>query len=282
MKKFIGLALIAILLLTGCGASSTPTPSFVPSREPVVPRTITIEFSNASNYIFNEIYISPTASNEWGDELLGSTRILKSNGSVDIELHAYDYDNYDILVVDEDRDEYYFSRVSLQNGSEVAIYFGINGLAATVFDAQGNETSTVYGDLNSANGGGAGAVHDPAPDPAPAQTVTGTGYDTNGQYTFSVYNESSYDIYAIYMGVAGASAAHDIDILPQILSSGDGIELRGMASQGDWLNTEWTLYITDVDGDTSSSFDTFNPWIVSYVDIYWNSSVGGYVCEFFY
>jgi hypothetical protein len=49
------------------------------------------------------------------------------------------------------------------------------------------------------------------------QTVTGTGYDTNGQFVFEVYNNSAYDIYALYIGVINASSDHDIDVLPQIL-----------------------------------------------------------------
>ena len=293
MKKTASLALAILMLvslLAGCGGgeASSQAASSAPVREaPSRERSsnLTITFSNASSYIFHEIYISPTASSDWGEELLGSTRILKSNGSIDVEIPAYDYDNYDILVVDEDSDEYYFSRVPLQTGSEVAIYFGDDGLAADVADSRGNSVATIFGTLEGASGGGSydnggndggdtGQTQQPAP--------TGTGYDTNGQYTFTVYNESAYDIYAIHMGVVGASADYDIDILPQILSAGNSTDLSGMASQGDWLNTEWTLYITDVDGDTSSSYEVFNPWTLTYVDINWDSNNGGYVCEFVY
>lgn len=291
MKKLIGVILLAVLLLAACGGGQSAAPPEPDGREPApapapaAPSTLAVIFSNASDYTFNEIYISPTASTEWGDELLGSTRILKSNGSIDVEVPAYEYENYDILVVDEDRDQYHFTYVPLQHGSEVAIYFGEEGLAADVADPAGNMVATVFGQLNGGSGGGGqgdaggGNVEEPV---VQQPVVTGTGNDTNGQYTFSVYNESAYDIYSIHMGILGASAEYDIDILPQILPAGSGAELVGMASQGDWLNTEWTLYITDVDGDTSASFDSFNPWTVSYVDIYWDSESQGYVCEFFY
>lgn len=286
MKKTIGLVLTVLLLLAGCGgggsssqsqASSAPEARQTAAAEK--PSTLTITFSNASDYIFNEIYISPTASDEWGEELLGSTQILKSNGSINVEIPAYDFDNYDVLVVDEDRDEYQFTRVPLQNGSEIAIYFGDEGLAADVSDSQGNMATTVFGTLGGINsdgeivdGGGGGAQ----------PVVTGTGNDTNGQYSFTVYNESDYDIYAIHMGITGSAAENDIDILPQVLPAGASTELTGIASQGDWLETEWTLYITDVDGDTSASFDVFNPWTIAYVDVYWDSNNGGYYCEFSY
>lgn len=240
--------------------------------------TLTIRFSNASSFIFNEIYISPTAANEWADELLGSTQILKSSGSIDVDIPAYDFDNYDILVVDEDRDEYMFTRVPLQHGGEVAIYFGEEGLAADVGNEQGELITTVWGTLEGA------FIDEPAQtsQPMPQPTVTGTGNDTNGQYSFTVYNESNFDIFTIHMGVANAAAEHDIDILPETLPYGQSANVTGIASQGDWLNTEWVLYITDIDGETSVSFDVFNPWTVSYVDIYWDAKNGGYVCDFIY
>lgn len=274
--------LFGVSALAGCGdkAPSSQAPASAPAQtQPASPSVLTVIFSNSTDYIFNEIYIKPTATDEWGGELLGSTRILKGNGSVEVDIPAYDYENYDIGVVDEDGDEYAFTYVPLQDGSEVAIYFGDNGLAADVADSEGNMAATVMGTLGSAAGGGDGggggdAVQEPV--------VTGTGNDTNGQYTFTVYNESDYDIYAIHMGVVNASADSDIDILPQVLPAGQSTELVGMASQGDWLNTEWSLYITDVDGDRSVSYDSFNPWTVSYVDIYWDSDSFGYVCEFFY
>ncbi len=280
MKKIVCAVLMMALLLAGCGGQKDAFASgLAPKEAPAstAPTEFSITFSNASGYIFNEIYISPTASNDWGQELLGSTSVLKANGSLDVTVPAYDYDSYDIRVVDEDSDEYTFTRVPLQDGSEVAIYFGDQGLAADVADAGGTLTATVVGNLN---GGGTAAPAETPTDAAP--TVTGTGNDTNGQYSFTVYNESSYDIYAIYMGVSNATASQDLDILPQILPAGESIELVGLASQGDWMNTEWTLNVVDVDGDESLSFDSFNPWLVSYINITWDSNNGGYLCEFVY
>ena len=75
------------------------------------------------------------------------------------------------------------------------------------------------------------------------QTVTGTGYDTNGQFVFEVYNNSAYDIYALYIGVINASSDHDIDVLPQILPANSSTTIVGQATMGDWSQTEWTLYV---------------------------------------
>lgn len=290
MRKTIAFILVIMLVLAGCGGgggaseaaskaisvpASQPAAPSVPAA-PAAPATLKITFSNASSFIFNEIYISPTAANEWGADLLGSSSVLKSNGSIDLEVPAYDFENYDVMVVDEERDTYRFTRVPMKDGNELAIYFGENGLAADVIDG-GKTATTVAGTLDTGEGNEA-----PAAEAAPEPVVTGTGNDTNGQYTFTVYNESLYDIYAISMGVANASSSADIDILPRILSAGESIDLSGVASQGDWLNTEWTMYITDVDGDSSASYDSFNPWTVAYINVQWSSDAGGYVCEFVY
>ncbi|NLW77846.1 MAG: hypothetical protein GXY32_00325 [Ruminococcaceae bacterium] len=284
----LGLVMIAVFLVA-CGnpktpaSSSTPappasTPATTPDPTPTGSDTIDVAITNNTTYIFNELYATPTASNDWGIDQLGSTSILKSGGSYDISLQKYEFDTYDLRIVDEDKYVYLFSRVTLVDGSEVLIEFADDGLQAVVYGPDG-DSSTVAGTVDGTNatddvGGGGGT----APEPEPV--VTGTGNDTNGQYTFNVYNESSYDIYSIHMGVRNAGASDDIDILPAILYGGESTTVTGVASQGDWLNTEWTLYITDVDGDTSNSYDSFNPWLLSYVNIYWQD--GGYVCEFVY
>ena len=69
-------------------------------------------------------------------------------------------------------------------------------------------------------------------------------------------------------------------ILAIVLSEVYKRQIGGQATMGDWSQTEWTLYVEDVDGDTSASFDSFNPWTVSYVDIYWQGD--SYVCDFTY
>jgi hypothetical protein len=286
MKKVFALILtiiFAMICLAACGGAQQPQASR--QQTPVQqtePTSINVVFSNVTDYLFNEIYISPTAANEWGSELLGSTSVLKSNGSVEVTIPAYDYNNYDIRVVDEDKYQYIFKYVPLESGSEVGIFFGDEGIAAEVYDAAGSSLGTVLGEIGGGADDGQGDYVEPTPEPTPEPTVTGTGNDTNGLYSFTAYNESSYDIYSIHMGIKGASSSYDIDILPQVLASGENFELSGIASQGDWLNTEWTLYITDVDGDKSASYDSFNPWMLSYVNINWDSNSMGYVCEFVY
>ena len=267
---------LVCLLFTACSTKNEPR---VASSQPAINgavenKSLKVTVTNSSDYVFNELYVSPTGSDGWGDDCLGSTNILKKNGSFELTVPTYDFDNYDIKVVDEDDDTYFFKYVKLKIGTEVVISFG-DELIADIIHADGVQ-ETVIGELYSEAGGYSGGEE------PQNGTVTGTGYDTSGQYTFAVYNQSEYDIYAIYIGVVDASEYDDIDLLPQILSAGDSTQLIGQASQGDWINTEWTLYIEDVDGDVSASYDIFNPWLLTYVDINWDSNSGGYVCEFYY
>lgn len=302
MKKkpsvLLALVMVAALVLSACGgggASSAPAstaPAEPVSRaqpaaaEPAKSADFAVTFSNGTDYNFQELYVSPTASGDWGADHLGSTNILKKNGSFEITLPSYEYDSFDILVIDEDDDEYQFTRATLTSGCEVMITFEEGGLAATSFFADGGQ-ETVYGTLNgesmdSAGGNdAAGTTADGAAN-YDAANFEPNGNDTAGRFSFAVYNESDYDIYAIYMGILNAGSEYDLDILPAILAAGDDTVVSGQVSQGDWMNTEWTLYIEDVDGDTSASFDVFNPWTISYVDIYWDGNNGGYVCDFYY
>lgn len=289
MKKSFTTCVCLILLsvlLVACGspaappqstpapapASTTPTPAPTPTPEPTS-TDITVTVTNNTTYIFNELYVTPTASDYWGTDHLGSTSILKSGGSYDISLQKYEFNNYDVRIVDEDKYVYLFSRATLLDASHIVIEFSDSGLIAVIYHADGTD-ETVTGEVSGGDVAGGGDV------PVNEPTVTGTGNDTNGQYTFSVYNESPFDIYSIHMGVLNAGSADDIDILPSILPGNESTVVTGLASQGDWLNTEWTLYIKDMDGDTSHSYDSFNPWTLSYVEIYWED--GGYVCQFYY
>lgn len=267
--------LLAAALFTACGAKPAPASS-APVRA-AAPSTMNIVVTNSSDYHFNELYITPTAAPDWGADLLGSTSILKKGGSVAVTLDAYDFNTYDLRVVDEDDEVYLFQRIPLNEGSEIAIGFGNEGLQADV--TTDGATESFLGALDG--GGDTGAGQAPAA-AAAAPTVTGTGNDTNGLMEFEVYNESDYDIYALNVGVANASAEHDLDLLPAILPAHSSTTVSAVASQGDWLNTEWTMYVVDVDGDTSASFESFNPWLLSYVDIQWDNNAGGYVCTFGY
>lgn len=261
-------------------ATGTPAPASSAVQEQPAetepPATLSVTVTNVSGYNFQELYVSPTGSDNWGQDHLGSTSILKNNGSYDITIDRYEFANYDVMILDEDGDEYRFMYVPLADGCEISVGFDDNGYPGMVVTGADGAQSMVSGTLNGSGADSGGEVIVVQEEP----TSTGTGYDTDGQFAFTVYNNSDYDIYSLHMGILDAGSDHDIDVLPQILPANSSTTITGQASMGDWIQTDWTIYVTDVDGDTSASYDTFNPWTVSYVDIYWQGD--SYVCEFTY
>lgn len=263
MKRFLAFLLTIALLLTAAACGNKPAAT--PPTEPAAPTTINITVKNASSYIFNELYISPTAANEWGEDHLGSTSILKSNGSFDIKLKKYDFENYDIRVVDQDNDVYQFTYVPLREGTMVEISFD-DGLIATLTHSNG-ESAVVSGNLNGEAGG---------------QDATQELSIYAEDFAFTIYNESPYDIYAAYMSPE-TEPESQVDVLPTVLSAGESQEVTGNVAGTRFEGVaNWYLYVVDVDGDVSASVEAFDPWLVNYVDIQWSSSAGGYVCGFNY
>lgn len=259
MKKSISLLLCLLLslsMLAGCNPEEEVESG---------PVTFNVTVTNASGYIFNELYVSATAANSWGSDHLGSTSVLKNNGSFTITLDQYEFNNFDIKVIDEDGDTYVFTRVPLEEGTEVAITLSTD-LTATVTALDGSQT-TVLGELN----GGTGGESDPV-----------DVVDTTQSFTFTLYNESVYDVYAVYM-MPAYTDGEGVDILPSVLEAGQSYEFSATPDGPDYEGvTEWVLRVVDVDGDESSSYDVFNPWLLSYVDITWDTATGGYICTFMY
>ena len=53
---------------------------------------------NASDYVIEYIYVSPSDSNHWGPDLLGGDVLYPDE---EITIHNLDCDYYDVMVVDE-------------------------------------------------------------------------------------------------------------------------------------------------------------------------------------
>ncbi len=264
-RTFIFLLAFVLIFSIGC---QPKTPAVAEKTAPPGPETFQVTVQNDSSYIFNELYVSPTAANEWGADHLGSTSILKSNGSFDITLEKYQFDNYDILIIDQDNDTYKFTYVPLTAGATVSISFN-DGLIATVSSA-GSEDKVVSGELESANSDGE-SVNSGNP-------VEANIYDQD--FIFTIYNESPYEIYSIHMS-PDSSTDDSVDVLPTTLSPGGSQDVSGNVAGTQYAGeTNWYLFVTDTDGDVSLTNEAFDPWLVKYVNVYWEN--GGYTCEFVY
>lgn len=115
-----------------------------------------------------------------------------------------------------------------------------------------------------------------------AQPLDYTGYDTNGVISFTIYNNTPYDIYSAKVGSTTSSSDSDIDILPAILSPDDTYDFEAVLDENAWDVTDWTIFFTDTDGDTSQSYETFNAWNVAVINVTWDEENRGYVCDFLY
>ncbi len=265
MKKLLALLITcSMLFAVGCGSNESPLADYVGGGGSGTPGEITLV--NDSGYTFVELYSTASTSTSFGAELLGGMRI-ESGMQVSMTIGDISLPQ-DFLIVDADGDSYNIQGMQLSDSNVITILLTSDGSdfypIADVYDASGALVQSYSGIF------------------VPDENANATGYDTNGSYGFTVNNNSGYEIYSIHVGIMNASSIHDIDLLPQTLPAESSTDVTGFATQGDWMNTEWTLYITDVDGDTSASYDAFNPWSLSAVDVTWDSNAGGYVCTFIY
>lgn len=93
---------------------------------------------NKTGFIIDEVYVSPADDNEWGEDVLG-VDVLANGKSVEITfdetyeflLLAFEVELYDLKVVDEDGDEYFWTDLKLETISNIEISLDKkgNGLA---------------------------------------------------------------------------------------------------------------------------------------------------------
>ena len=91
---------VIALASTGCGSDDDDTPD--------LDSELTIE--NESSFTMIGIYLSPTSSVQWGEDLLGRD-VLEPGDS--LEISGIECGVYDIRIVDEDDDECILESVDL-------------------------------------------------------------------------------------------------------------------------------------------------------------------------
>ncbi|HWS28741.1 MAG TPA: hypothetical protein VN512_01370 [Clostridia bacterium] len=91
--------------------------------------------------------------------------------------------------------------------------------------------------------------------------------DMSGEFSFTIYNESDYEVYAVYM-MPAYTDGDGIDILPSTLGAGESYMFTASVAGTDYEGIEdWTLQVVDVDNDVSAFYEVFNPRFLSYMDI---------------
>lgn len=165
-------------------------------------KVVTVTLTNNSDWKFEEIYISPFGSDTWGPDLLGSTSILKTDGTSEITLEATAENGvYDLRCVDEDGDAWIIERVALQSGDTITIQLNNDGEpSASIESKKGGTPASVHGYFESSDDSydyGSDAEEYP--------------YET--QISFYLYNDSSYDIWEVYFAPSGTIDEENEDAL---------------------------------------------------------------------
>jgi len=271
--KSIALTVILLMIMTLSGCADE-TPEIT---------TFEISFENNTNYDFHNIFISPTASDVWGHDILGSTNILKNNSSFNITLDISESDIFDIRIIDNEQDEYIFLRVPLNEGTELSVYFD-DGIKLSISGASRTET-IISGELNITNADTEDEDDEdiyeeddsiievtPVPDEIEPRS-----------FDFTIYNESAYEITQIFIFFDADEGVGDNLVSGVLSPDGGSIQVTGAIDDSraeiDW----WFLIVIDVDGDgNANANDIFDPWNLNYLNIRWDSGLDGYIFEFVY
>lgn len=83
---------------------------------------------NKTGFIIDEVYVSPSDDDEWGDDVLGVDRLadgqsfeIQFDAVYEAVLLAFGVDKYDLKVVDEDGDEYEYYDLKLEEISQLTL-----------------------------------------------------------------------------------------------------------------------------------------------------------------
>ncbi|WP_020613703.1 hypothetical protein [Sediminispirochaeta bajacaliforniensis] len=106
--------------------------------------SFTVTFSNQTGYDINELYISPSSSDDWQDDLLNGNSVRDGESSdVQVPLSDPDAAVYDVLAVDIDGDRYTRYEVDLSDAADRTITFTFDDYSEGS-DGGGSDSSDSY------------------------------------------------------------------------------------------------------------------------------------------
>lgn len=86
-------------------------------------RKLDFTLVNKTGLTIMELYVSPTADDEWGDDVLGRD-VLKHNEKVDIVFSRSEKDcTWDMKIVDEDDDDVIWTKLDLCTANEITLLY---------------------------------------------------------------------------------------------------------------------------------------------------------------
>ena len=117
-KKFASILMFALVLLAGAAIAVAGTQDFT--------------LVNDTGVDIAELYIAPSASEDWEEDVLG-TDILKDGASVDITFSPkLKAKTWDLMVVDGEGEEITWSGLALNEISKITLHFENGKPTATI------------------------------------------------------------------------------------------------------------------------------------------------------
>lgn len=84
---------------------------------------------NETGYNIYELYVSPTDSEEWGEDILGEDVLMNGDSFMvtfdeewEAVLLAFEVEKYDLKVIDEDGDEFVYTELELETIMDITLY----------------------------------------------------------------------------------------------------------------------------------------------------------------
>lgn len=181
----------------------------------------TIKIVNDTGYSIYHIYISPSTSPEWGEDLLGPSEVLIYGDVFDTGIPV-SAALYDVCCIDHEGDPYYKWGVGIKRQGEMV--FSLMDL-----------------DLDDLT----------APNPQLRDAALGTAGEAKLSDTIEILNNTGYTIYHLYMTPATSTDWGD-DLLGvfEIIQDGQKYD-TGIASD----STLYDIRLVDSDGDSYTQWD---------------------------
>jgi hypothetical protein len=105
---------IAVALLACSAAAST-------TAAPIQRRNLDFTLVNKTGLTIDEVYLSPTSDDEWGEDVMGRD-VLKNGERVDINSEETEC-NWDLKIVDEDEDAVEWEKLNLCTANEITLMY---------------------------------------------------------------------------------------------------------------------------------------------------------------
>lgn len=107
---------IAVALLACSAAAST-------TAAPIQRRNLDFTLVNKTGLTIDEVYLSPTSDDEWGEDVMGRD-VLKNGERVDIKFSSEETEcNWDLKIVDEDEDSVEWQKLNLCTANEITLMY---------------------------------------------------------------------------------------------------------------------------------------------------------------